>query len=70
MTQVKKITAYVTDSGHIYADIVEAEKQAAAEAKQAKVDAFINSDECRYKSKPHRAIVESVINGWIDWTAK
>ena len=70
MTQVKKITAYVTDSGHIYADIVEAEKQAALEEKKAKVDAFMTSDACKYKSKPHRAIVESVINGWIDWNTK
>jgi hypothetical protein len=40
------------------------------EAKKAKVDAFIASDACKYKSKPHRAIVESVINGWIDWNAQ
>lgn len=70
MTQITQITAYVTDSGNIYADIVEAEKQAALEAKKAKIDAFIASDACKYKSKPHRAIVESVINGWIDWNAK
>jgi hypothetical protein len=70
MDNMKKITAYVTSSGAIFADLAEAEKQAAMEEKQAKVHAFMTSDACKYKSKPHRAIVESVINGWIDWNAK
>ena len=60
----------MTSSGAIFADLAEAEKHAAAEEKKAKVDAFVNSDSCHYKSKPHRAIVESVISGWIDWNTK
>lgn len=67
---MKKITAYVTSSGAIFADLAEAEKQAAMEERQTWVNAFMTSDACKYKSKPHRAIVESVINGWIDWNAK
>lgn len=66
---MKKITAYVTNSGAIFADLAEAEKQAAIEEKQAKIYAFMTSDACKYKSKPHKAIVVSVINGWIDWNA-
>lgn len=67
---MKKITAYMTSSGAIFADLAEAEKFSAAWEKKQKIDDFVNSDSCHYKSKPHRAIVESVINGWIDWNTK
>jgi hypothetical protein len=70
MDNMKKITAYVTSSGAIFADYAEATTHEVMEEKKAKVDAFIASDACKYKSKPHRAIVESVINGWIDWNAQ
>ncbi len=66
---MKKVEAYQTKDGKIFASLTEAKVHEECEAIMPEIEAFIQSDACNYRSKAAKTIIKSAIISWVFWKA-
>lgn len=66
---MKKVEAYQTDDGRVFASLTEARVHEECKTMMPEIEAFIQSDACKYKGKQQQPIIRNAILSWVFWKA-
>jgi hypothetical protein len=66
---MKTIKAYQTDDGQIFASLTKARVHEECEKLMPEINAFINSEDCKYNNSAHATIVKNTLLAWHFWKA-
>lgn len=64
---MEKVEVYKTKDGSLFADYTQARVHEEYMKHKPEIDAYIDSDACKYKGSAQRSIVERTILSWIFW---
>lgn len=66
---MQKIEVYKTKDGTLFENYTQARVHEEYQKHKPEIDAFIQSDACKYNNSAHKKIVENTLLAWIFWQA-
>lgn len=66
---MQKVEVYKTSDNQLFENYTEACVHEECKKHLPEIEAFINSDACKYNKAPHKKIVQHTILAWLFWKA-